>query len=98
MKIEKLRIGKTYYMPVKHNPTNYRSGVLIEINSKSDVVLEDDNGKRIHCSAYKLHKRADKAVKGRKAQERVRHQMNKTRQKKKKILIKNSRIFLSRTR
>lgn len=29
-------------MPVKHNPTNYRSGVLIEINSKSDVVLEDD--------------------------------------------------------
>lgn len=34
MKIEKLRIGKTYYLPQRGCPTNYMSGVLVEIVSK----------------------------------------------------------------
>ena len=61
---------------------------MISYGTVSYTHLDVYKRQRIHCSAYKLHKRADKAVKGRKAQERVRHQMNKTRQKKKKILIK----------
>lgn len=42
MKIEKLRIGKTYYLPQRGCPTSYTSGVLVEIVSKNKVILENN--------------------------------------------------------
>lgn len=41
MKVEKLVIGKTYYIPQRGCPTNYASGVLVEIVSKNKVILEN---------------------------------------------------------
>lgn len=87
MKIEKLRIGKTYYLPQRGYPTNYMSGVLVEIVSKNKVILENKKGNRFSCNKNKLHKSPDKAVRGRKAQERVRHEINVKKQKDRESLI-----------
>ena len=87
MKIEKLRIGKTYYLPQRGCPTSYTSGVLIEIVSKNKVILENKKGNRFSCNTNKLHKSPDKAVRGRKAQERVRHEMNVKKQKDRENLV-----------
>ena len=87
MKIEKLRIGKTYYLPQRGCPTSYTSGVLIEIVSKNQVILENKKGNRFSCNTNKLHKSPDKAVRGRKAQERVRHEMNVKKQKDRENLV-----------
>ena len=76
MKINKLKIGNTYYLPVKYQPTNYTSGVLVEIINAKRVVLRNKKGNLFACSTEILHKTPDKAVRGRKAQERVRHEMN----------------------
>ena len=69
-------------MPVKYHPTQYQSGVLVEIIDKKNLVLKSDKGGIIRCSANKLHNRPDKAVKGKKAKERARHEMNMERLKK----------------
>ena len=66
MKIEKLRIGKTYYLPQRGCPTSYTSGVLVEIVSKNKVTLRNKKGELFSCSTNKLHKSPDKAVRGRK--------------------------------
>ena len=87
MKIEKLRIGKTYYFPQRGCPTNYASGVLVEIVSKNKVILENKKGNRFSCNTNKLHKSPDKAVRGRKAQERVRHEINVKKQKDRENLV-----------
>ena len=87
MKIEKLRIGKTYYLPQRGCPTSYTSGVLVEIVSKNKVILENKKGNRFSCNTNKLHKSPDKAVRGRKAQERVRHEINVKKQKERESLI-----------
>ena len=87
MKIEKLRIGKTYYLPQRGCPTSYTSGVLVEIVSKNKVILENKKGNRFSCNTNKLHKSPDKAVRGRKAQERVRHEMNVKKQKERENLV-----------
>ena len=87
MKIEKLRIGKTYYLPQRGCPTSYTSGVLIEIVSKNKVTLRNKKGELFSCSTNKLHKSPDKAVRGRKAQERVRHEINVKKQKERESLI-----------
>lgn len=87
MKIEKLRIGKTYYFPQRGCPTNYASGVLVEIVSKNKVILENKKGNRFSCNTNKLHKSPDKAVRGRKAQERVRREMNVLKQKERESLV-----------
>ena len=87
MKIEKLRIGKTYYLPQRGCPTSYTSGVLVEIVSKNKVILENKKGNRFSCNTNKLHKSPDKAVRGRKAQERVRHEMNVKKQKDRENLV-----------
>ena len=87
MKIEKLRIGKTYYLPQRGCPTSYTSGVLVEIVSKNKVILENKKGNRFSCNTNKLHKSPDKAVRGRKAQERVRHEINVKKQKDRENLV-----------
>lgn len=87
MKIEKLKIGKTYYLPQRGCPTNYTSGVLVEIVSKNKVTLRNKKGNLFSCSTEKLHKSPDKAVRGRKAQERVRHEMNVKKQKERESLV-----------
>ena len=76
MKVENLKIGRTYYMPVKHNPTSYTYGELIAITSDRKAVLINKKGEQLTVSPNKLHTRADKAVRGRKAQERVRRELN----------------------
>ena len=87
MKIEKLRIGKTYYLPQRGCPTSYTSGVLVEIVSKNKVILENKKGNRFSCNTNKLHKSPDKAVRGRKAQERVRHEINVKKQNDRENLV-----------
>lgn len=89
MKIEKLRIGKTYYLPQRGCPTSYTSGVLVEILSKNKVTLRNKKGQLFSCNTNKLHKSPDKAVRGRKAQERVRHEMNVKAQKERESLVDN---------
>lgn len=74
MRVTNLKIGNTYYLPVKYNPTNYTSGVLVEILEGNQVLLQSKKGP-FKINANKLHKRPDKAVKGIKAQERVRAEM-----------------------
>ena len=54
MKIEKWRIGKTYYLPQRGCPTSYTSGVLVEIVSKNKVILENKKGNRFSCNTNKL--------------------------------------------
>ena len=81
MKIENLKIGNTYYLPARYQPYNYTYGILVEIVSKKKVILENKKGQRFSCSTDKLHKSPDKAVVGRKAQERVRKQMNEMKKK-----------------
>lgn len=76
MKIENLKIGRTYYMPAKYNPTNYTYGELISITPDGKAVLVNKKGEQLTVSPSKLHNRADKAVRGRKAQERVRRELN----------------------
>lgn len=87
MKIEKLKIGNTYYLPARGCPTNYTSGVLVEIVSKNKVILEHKKGNRFSCNTNKLHKSPDKAVRGRKAQDRVRREMNELKQKERESLV-----------
>lgn len=87
MKVEKLKIGKTYYLPQRGCPTNYTSGVLVEIVSKNKVTLRNKKGNLFSCSTEKLHKSPDKAVRGRKAQERVRHEINVKKQKERESLV-----------
>ena len=87
MKIENLKIGNTYYLPARYQPHNYTYGVLIEIVSKKKVILENKRGQRFSCSTDKLHKSPDKAVVGRKAQERARHQMKKMEQREREKLV-----------
>lgn len=74
MRVTNLKIGNTYYLPVKYNPTNYTSGVLVEILEGNQVLLQSKKGP-FKINANKLHKRPDEAVKGMKAQERVRFAM-----------------------
>lgn len=76
MKVENLKIGRTYYMPAKYNPTSYTYGELIAITANKKAVLVNKNGEQLTVSPNKLHTRADKAVRGRKAQERVRKELN----------------------
>ena len=87
LKVEKLVIGKTYYIPQRGCPTNYASGVLVEIVSKNKVILENKKGNRFSCNTNKLHKAPDKAVRGRKAQERVRREMNELKRKERENLV-----------
>ena len=87
MKVEKLKIGKIYYLPQRGCPTSYTSGVLVEIVSKNKVTLRNKKGELFSCSTNKLHKSPDKAVRGRKAQERVRHEINVKKQKERESLI-----------
>ena len=76
MKVENLKIGRTYYMPAKYNPTSYTYGELIAITEDRKAVLVNKKGEQLTVSPNKLHTRADKAVRGRKAQERVRRELN----------------------
>ena len=76
MKVENFKIGKTYYMPAKYDSTNYTYGELIAITADKKAVLINKKGEQLTVSPNKLHNRADKAVRGRKAQERVRRELN----------------------
>ena len=73
---ENLKIGRTYYMPAKYNPTSYIYGELIAITEDRKAVLVNKKGEQLTVSPNKLYNRADKAVRGRKAQERVRRELN----------------------
>lgn len=75
MKVTNLKIGKTYYMPQQYNPRNYVSGELVEITEDKKAVMKMKDGTLKTVSCQKLHKRADKAVFGPKAQERVRREL-----------------------
>ena len=63
-------------MPAKYNPTSYIYGELIAITENRKAVLVNKKGEQLTVSPNKLHTRADKAVRGRKAQERVRRELN----------------------
>lgn len=63
-------------MPAKYVPTNYTYGELIAITADKKAVLINKKGEQLTVSPNKLHNRADKAVRGRKAQERVRRELN----------------------
>jgi|GEM_PF-3417628 len=76
MKTENLKIGRAYYMPAKHNPTSYTYGELISITADRKAILVNKKGEQLTVSPNKLHTRADKAVRGRTAQERVRKELN----------------------
>lgn len=85
MKVEKLVIGKTYYIP--HGTWNYKKGVLIRILDNKKVLLEGKGEKLFQCSINKLHTVPYKAVAGYKARERVKQQfeeMQKREREKKK--------------
>ena len=74
LKVEKLVIGNTYYIP--HGTWNYKKGVLIRIlDDKKKVLLEGKGEKLFYCSINKLHTVPYKAVAGYKARERVKQQM-----------------------
>lgn len=62
MKAENLKIGRTYYMPAKYNPTSYTYGDLIAITEDRKAVLVNKKGEQLTVSPNKLHTRADKAV------------------------------------
>lgn len=81
MKVEKLVIGKTYYIP--HGTWNYKKGVLIRIlDDKKKVLLQGKGEKMFQCSVNKLHTVPYKAVKGYKARERVKKQTKEMEKKK----------------
>lgn len=81
MKVEKLIIGNTYYIP--HGTWNYKKGVLIRIlDDKKKVLLEGKGEKLFYCSINKLHTVPYKAVAGYKARERVKQQMKEMKKKK----------------
>lgn len=73
MKIEKLVIGNTYYIP--HGTWNYKKSKLIKILDSKNVLLSDSNERMFRCPINKLHTVPYKAVKGYKARERVKQQM-----------------------
>lgn len=75
MKVTNLKIGNTYYMQAKYQPTNYTSGVLLEILDGNKVLMQGKNGNTFRSNARKLHNRPDKAVIGKRAQDRVRGEM-----------------------
>ena len=87
MKIDNLVIGKTYYISTGNKQRNFKIGTLVEIVSKSSVIIEDRKGKRFRCSVNRLHKSPDKAVMGRKAKERERQYINEQKQKEEEKLI-----------
>lgn len=88
MKIEKLKIGKTYYVTVGNKrASSFKEGTLVEIVNKSTVILENAKGKRFKCSVNRLHKTADKAVVTRKAKESARQYMNEKKQKEEEVLV-----------
>ena len=76
MKVENLKIARTYYMPEKHNPTTNTNRDQIAKTADKKAVLVNKQGVQLTVSPSKLHTRADKAVRGRKAQERVRRELN----------------------
>lgn len=69
LKVEKLVIDNTYYIP--HGTWNYKKGVLIRILDDKRVLLKDSKGNMFSCSVNKLHTVPYKAVKGYKARERI---------------------------
>lgn len=85
MKIEKLVVGNTYYIP--HGTWDYKKGVLIRILNNKKVLLEDKSGKVFQCSADRLHTVPYKAVAGYKARERVKQQMKVIEQRDKENLV-----------
>ena len=90
MKVEKLVIGNTYYVP--SGTWNYKKGVLIRILGNKKVLLEGKGEKLFQCSINKLHTVPYKAVAGYKARERVKQQMKemeKRKQEKQKSTKKN---------
>jgi len=82
MKVEKLIIGNTYYIP--HGTWNYKKGVLIGILDSKGVLLKDTKNKVFRCSVNKLHSMPYKAVKGYKARERVKQQFEEIQKRKRK--------------
>lgn len=90
LKVEKLVIGNTYYIP--HGTWDYKKGVLIRILDNNKVLLEGKGEKMFQCSINKLHTAPYKAVSGYKARERVKQQMKemeKRKQEKQKSTKKN---------
>lgn len=91
LKVEKLVIGNTYYIP--HGTWNYKKGVLIRIlDDKKKVLLQGKGEKLFYCSINKLHTVPYKAVAGYKARERIKQQMKemeKRKQEKEKITKKD---------
>lgn len=73
MKAEKLVIGKTYYIP--HGTWNYKKAVLEKVLDGRQALLKDSKGNVFRCPANKLHTVPYKAVKGYKARERIKRQM-----------------------
>lgn len=69
MKIEKLVIGKTYYIP--NGTCNYKRIKLVEILDSKKVLLSDSKGKVFQCFINKLHTVSYKAVKGYKTREGI---------------------------
>lgn len=85
LKVEKLVVGNTYYVP--SGTWNYKKGVLIRILSNKKVLLEGKNGKMFQCSINKLHTVPYKAVAGYKARERVKQEMKDAEQRDRENLV-----------
>lgn len=73
MKIERLVIGNTYYIP--HGTYNYKKVVLEKLLDDKQVLLKDNKGNMFRCSINKLHTMPYKAVKGYKARERIKQKI-----------------------
>lgn len=84
MKIENLKIGKTYYMPTTGF---YTCGELIKITKDKKAVLKNKKGELITVSPNKLHNRADKAVVGKRQKDAARHAMKAKNKKKGRVLL-----------
>lgn len=84
MKVTNLKVGKTYYLPIKGCPTNYTSGVLVKILEENKVLMQGKKG-IFKCNARKLHESPDKAVKGMKSKVRVRQEMNNMNKEERKL-------------
>lgn len=84
MKVENLKIGKTYYMPTTGF---YTCGELIKITKDKKAVLKNKKGELITVSPNKLHNRADKAVVGKRQKDAARHAMKAKKQKERESLV-----------
>jgi len=86
--INKLKVGEIYYLP--SGTWNYKKVTFVRIIDEKHVLVCNKKNRVFSCNISKLQKVPYKAVKGYKARERVKKQMNEMKQREQEKFINKS--------